>query len=133
MEEEEEAKVSKMELELGSKEGANVGSKAEPVHDLEVAESKGGSGDRTQKQLSRKSQQEEAAKPEQGEIIGAHRQKCKIGKLACCNWGPHDHRKYCPVGIEEVRRKQAIKGLQAKQSVTEAYTAVYGLEERSRK
>ena len=62
--EEEEAKVSKMELELGSKEGANVGRNAEPVRGQEVAESKGGAGDRTQKQLSRKSQQEEATKPE---------------------------------------------------------------------
>ena len=73
--EEEEATVSKMELELGSKKGANVGSYAEPVRDLEVAESKGGVGNRTQKQLSRKSQQEEAAKPEHGapEKIGEHK------------------------------------------------------------
>jgi len=67
--EEEEAKVSKMELELGSKEGANVGRNAEPVRDQEVAESKGGAGDRTQKQLSRKSQQEEATKPEQEKLL----------------------------------------------------------------
>ena len=75
--EEEEAKVSKMELELGSKEGANLG-RAEPVRDQEVAESKGGAGDRTQKQLSRKSQQEEAAKPEHGEKIGEHTKNARV-------------------------------------------------------
>ena len=80
--EEEEAKVSKMELELGSKEGANVGRNAEPVRDQEVAESKGGAGDRTQKQLSRKSQQEEATKPEHGEKIGEHKKNARVAPLA---------------------------------------------------
>ena len=89
--EEEEAKVSKMELELGSKEGTNVGRNAEPVRDQEVAESKGGAGDRTQKQLSRKSQQEEATKPEHGEKIGEHKKKCKSGTISCCSWCAHDH------------------------------------------
>ena len=131
--EEEEAKVSKMELELGSKEGANVGRNAEPVRDQEVAESKGGAGDRTQKQLSRKSQQEEATKPEHGEKIGEHKKKCKSGTISCCSWCAHDHRKYCPVGIEEERRKLGIKSLQAKHSVTEAYTAVENLEQRTKR
>ena len=81
--EEEEAKVSKMELELGSilKEGANVGRNAEPVRDQEVAESKGGAGDRTQKQLSRKSQQEEATKPEHGEKIAEHKKNARVAPL----------------------------------------------------
>ena len=102
--EEVEAKVYKMEMEL-----ANLGSNAEPVRDVEVAESKGGAGNCTEKELSRKPQQEEAAKPEQGEIIGEHRKICRKGKLDCCKWCPHDHRKYCPIGIEEESRKKKHK------------------------
>ena len=130
--EEVEAKVYKMEMELASKEGANLGSNAEPVRDVEVAEFKGGAGNCTEKELSRKPQQEEAAKPEQGEIIGEHRKICRKGKLDCCKWCPHDHRKYCPIGIEEESRKKNIKGLQAQASVTEAYKAVDDLEELTR-
>ena len=59
-----------MEIELASKEGANLGSNAEPVRDVEVAESKGGAGNCTEK--------------EQGEKIGEHRKICKKGKLDCC-------------------------------------------------
>ena len=80
--EEEEAKVSKMELELGSKEGANVGRNAEPVRDQEVAESKGGAGDRTQKQLSRKSQQEEATKPEHEKRLENIKKNARVAPIA---------------------------------------------------
>ena len=58
--EEGEAPVTKMELKLGSEEGVNVGRNAEPVRDPEAAESKGVAGNWSHKQLSRKSQQEEA-------------------------------------------------------------------------
>ena len=60
------------------------------------------------------------------------KKKCKSGTISCCSWCAHDHRKYCPVGIEEERRKVGIKSLQAKHSVTEAYTAVENLEQRTK-
>jgi len=55
-EQSEAASVSKMEGDVEVEVEVILGRNAESVHELEVEESKGGTGDGTRKQLSRKSQ-----------------------------------------------------------------------------
>ena len=94
-----EASVSKMEGDVEGEVEAIAGSNAEPVCELEAAESKGGTGNGTLKQVSRKFQKKAQVKPVE---IGKHILVRKKGKLSCCNWCPHYHIEHCKVGREEV-------------------------------
>ena len=73
-EQSEEASGSKMEGAVEGEVEAIVGRNAESVRELEVEESKGGTGDGTLKQLSRKSQKKAQVKAAE---IGKHILVCK--------------------------------------------------------
>ena len=129
-EQSEAASVSKMEGDVEVEVEAIVGRNAESVRELEVEESKGGTGDGTLKQLSRKSQKKVEVKASE---IGKHVLICKKGRLSCCNWCPHDHKEHCEVGREEVARTGQMKASRVTvEGVVEAVRNVKDFDARTR-